>query len=210
MSGPQFRRNNQFRPLLAQRLHAGKTEQTFGCDIPFLHAAVLVDDNDAIERRIEDRLAVLFAGGELVLLFSRELPRRFHQDVAKKLVNYSLGFSACRSIEFRPFAGKGVHAVNGDYLPDAPKSVNDLVEGVFAFPAMPQLRVGGRRFLISTFFSFFFETFAQGLTKGGQIIVQLLVSGVAGKRQFRLPSGGLIPSIGNPFRTIEDKAAKFR
>ena len=59
-------------------------------------------------------------------------------------------------------------------------------------------------------FSFFFETFAQGLTNGRQIIGQLLVSGVAGKRQFRLPSGGLIPSIGNPFRTIEDKAAKFR
>jgi hypothetical protein len=75
---------------------------------------------------------------------------------------------------------------------------------------MLQLRIREERFLISARFSFFFETFAQGPAKSRQKIGQLLVSVVAGKPQLRLPSGRFIPSIGNPFRTIGDKTAKFR
>ena len=95
-------------------------------------------------------------------------------------------------------------------MPELPKSANDLVEGVPRFPGILRLRTCEERFLISTRFSFFFETFAQGLAKSRQIFGQLLVSVVAGKPQFTLPSGRFIPSIGNPFRTIGDKTAKFR
>src|SRR2546423_6725034 len=126
MSGAQFWRNNQFRHFLAHRLRARITKQALGRDVPFLDATVIVNDNDAIERRIEDRLAVLFAGGKLVLLFSRELPRRFHQAIAKKLMNHRLGLGSRRSIEFGSFADKSIQAINQDYMPDLPKSANDL------------------------------------------------------------------------------------
>ena len=79
----QFWRNDQFRHFLAHRLRTRITKQALGRDVPFLDATVIVNDDDAIERRIEDRLTVLLAGGKLVLLFSRELPRRFHQEIAK-------------------------------------------------------------------------------------------------------------------------------
>ena len=95
-------------------------------------------------------------------------------------------------------------------MQDLPKSANDLVEGIPKFPTMLRPRIREERFLISARFSFFFETFGQGLAKSWQKIGQLLVSVVAGKPQFRLPSGRFIPSIGNPFRTIGDKTAKFR
>jgi len=95
-------------------------------------------------------------------------------------------------------------------MPDLPKSANNFVEGVPRFPTMLRLRIRDERFLVSTRFAFFFETFAQGLAKSRQIIGQLLASVVPGKPQFRLPSGGFIPSIGDPFRTIGDKTAKFR
>src|SRR6266568_5362772 len=128
MSGPQFPRDNQVRHLLAHRLRPRITEQTLGRDVPFLHATVIANDNDGIEGRIEDRLAVLFTAGELFPLLSSELLRRFYQQVAKKLVNDSLGVGSRRGIEFRYFAGKGVQAINRDYLPDVPQPANDLVE----------------------------------------------------------------------------------
>src|SRR2546430_16585589 len=101
MSGPQFWRNDQFRHFLAHRLRARITKQALGRDVPFLDTTVIVNDNDAIERRIEDRLTVLLAGGKLVLLFSRELPRRSHQEIVKKLGNKSLDLRSAPGIEFR-------------------------------------------------------------------------------------------------------------
>src|SRR3989440_6603478 len=141
MSGTQFRRNDQFRHFLAHRLPARITKQALGRDIPFLDATVIANDNDAIERRIENRLTVLLAGGKLVLLFSRELPRRFHQEIVKKLANNSLGFGSCRRIEFRSFAGKRGQAINGAYMQDLPKSANDLVDCVPWIPTMLRLRI---------------------------------------------------------------------
>src|SRR6202035_4753562 len=107
-------------------------------NVPFLHAAVLINDHDAIKRRIEDRLAVLFTGGKFVSLFSRELLCRFHQEIAKKLMNNSLGIASRRGVEFRDVAGKGILAINRDYLPDVLQSPNDLFEGVPLVPAMPR------------------------------------------------------------------------
>ena len=75
MSGPQFPRDNQVRHFLAHRLRARITEQTLSRDVPFLHATVIANDNDGIEGRIEDRLAVLFTAGELFPLLSSELLR---------------------------------------------------------------------------------------------------------------------------------------
>src|SRR6266700_6821985 len=146
---------------------------------PFLHATVIANDNDGIEGRIEDRLAVLFTAGELFPLLSSELLRRFYQQIAKKLVNDSLGVGSRRGIEFRYFAGKGVQAINRDYLPDLPQPANDLVESVPWFPAMLRPRIRGALFVNSTGFPCFFETFAQVPAKSRQIIGQLLVSGVA-------------------------------
>src|SRR5438105_14062073 len=160
MSGTQFWRNDQFRHFLAHRRPARITNRALGRDVPFLDATAIANDNDAIERRIENRLTVLLAGGKLVLLFSRERRRRFHQENVKKLVNNSLGFGSGRRIEFRSFAGKGGQAINGDYMQDLPKSANDLVEGVPRFPTMLRLRIRDERFLISARFSFFFEPVA--------------------------------------------------
>src|SRR5438105_14939582 len=116
MSGTQFWRNDQFRHFLAHRLPARITKQALGRDVPFLDATVIANDNDAIERRIENRLTVLLAGGQLVLLFSREAPRRFLEQIVKKLVNNSLGFGSGRRIIFRSVAGNVVEAINGDYM----------------------------------------------------------------------------------------------
>ena len=89
-------------------------------------------------------------------------------------------------------------------MQDLPKSANDLVEGIPRFPTMLS-RIREERFLISARFSFFFETFGQGSAYFRQKIGQLLVSVVAGKPQFRLPSGRFIPSIANLFGRSETK-----
>src|SRR5438067_11811861 len=91
MSGPQFPRDNQIRHFLAHRLRARITEQTLGRDVPFLHATVIANDNDAIECGIEDRLAVLLTAGELLLLLRSELLCRFYHKDVKKMVTDSHG-----------------------------------------------------------------------------------------------------------------------
>jgi hypothetical protein len=91
MSGSQRRRNdqvNQFSPYCAL---TRVTEKTFGCNVPFPDATVIANDDDAIERGIEDGLAILFAGSEVLFLFARELLHCFENQLVKELVDDSLG-----------------------------------------------------------------------------------------------------------------------
>jgi hypothetical protein len=59
-------------------------------------------------------------------------------------------------------------------------------------------------------FSSFFEASGQLLAKSGKVISELLPGRVPGKWQLRVAAIHLIPPIGDPFRTIENKSAKFR
>src|SRR2546423_1837468 len=57
---------------------------------------------------------------------------------------------------------------------------------------------------------FLFEAPGQALAKSGQIISELLPGRVRGKWQLWVAAICLIPPIGDPLRTFQDKSAKFR
>jgi hypothetical protein len=136
--------------------------------------------------------------------------RRFDQKIAKKLVDSTFSLSPRRSVELRSFANKGFQQINRDYLPDVSKSANDLVESVPSFPEMPRRGISRPLFIGSARFSFSFESLSQFPAKCGKKFGQLFVRAITGKSQFRLSPSRFIPSIGDPFRTIGDKTAKFR
>ena len=127
MSCAQFRRNDQVDQFPADSSFARVTEKTLSCDIPFTHAAVVADDDDAIECGIEDCLAVLFAGGEIVLLFACELLNCCGNEIVEERVNERLGFSARRGIEFLDIASETVNAITCNYLPHTSQFANDLL-----------------------------------------------------------------------------------
>ena len=90
MSGSQLRRNNQVDQFSPDCALARVPEKTFGCNVPFPDTTVIANDDDAIERGIQDGLAILFAGGEVILLFARELLHRLENQLVKELVDDNL------------------------------------------------------------------------------------------------------------------------
>ena len=91
MSGSQLRRNDQVNQFSTYYALTRVTEKTFGCNVPFPDTAVIANDDDAIERRIEDGLAILLADSEVLLLFARELLHRFENKLVNELVDDSFG-----------------------------------------------------------------------------------------------------------------------
>src|SRR5438067_4575646 len=209
MSCAQFRRNDQVDQFPADSSFARVTEKTLSCDIPFTHAAVVADDDDAIECGIEDCLAVLFAGGEIVLLFACELLDCCGNEIVEERMNERLGFSPRRGIEFLDIASESVKAITCNYLPHASQFANDLLDLVSRLPTMLRLRVALSLVFGSARLSFFFESLGQVLAERREIISKLLPRRISGKCQLGLPPAGLAPLLNHPLRTIGEKTAKL-
>ena len=210
MSGTQFRRNDQVDQFPANSSFAPVTEKTLSRDIPFTDPTVITNDDDAIERGIEDGLAVLFAGSEVVLLFPGELPHHCSNKVVEKLVNERFGFSPRRMIELLDVASETIEAITCNYLADASQFANDLFDLVSRLPTMLPLHLVLSLSSVSARLAFHFEVSGQVLAEQREIISKLLPRRVSGKRQLGLLTTVLVPLLNYPFGTIGEKTAKLR